>query len=370
MAPKVLIAHDFAETFGGAERICAHLGEVAGNAELWTILSRPAVVERMGFGGRHRSVLSPRPRLLQHYRLLAPVYPALVRSRRLPEADLLISSSYAFAHGFRTSNDAPHICYCYSPLRFAWSMTSDYAAKAPGGAAGGLALRALAAFMRAQDRRAAADVTRYVAESHYVAKQLVRNYGIEPDVIWPPVDTKLFRPAPREATRSDYFLFCGRMIEPYKQPTLALEAFRGSEHRLVMVGSGPESSRLEEIAPANVSFVKEPSTAELVEVMQGAEAVVFPSQDDFGLVPVEVMACGRPVLAFAGGGALETVVPGLTGELFAEQSVDSLREAVERFDSSAYDPEAIRRHAERFSVARFRAEMTKVINEVLEERSL
>ena len=356
-----MIAHDFAETYGGAERICAELGHVFPDAELWTILGRSSVVERMGFA-RHRSLLPGRERLLRHYRLLAPLYPFLVGSRALPEADLLVTSSYAFAHGFRTRNAAPQLCYCYSPLRFAWSMTEEYGAGLRGGATARAALAALASWMRALDRRAARRVTRYVAESQYVADQLRRFYGVEAEVIWPPVDCEAFRPG--APGHDGYFLYCSRLIEPYKRPSLVVEAFRDLPYRLLIAGDGPERERLRRIAPSNVEFLGPLSTAELIPVMQRCAATVFPSRDDFGLVPVESMACGRPVLAYAAGGALETVVPGITGEFFTAQTAGALRSALRGFDPDRYDPQAVRSHAERFGVQRFRSEIAAAAAEV------
>ncbi len=318
----------------------------------------------MGVEDRFRSILPPRSRLLHSYRLLAPVFPALVAANRLPACDLLITSSYAFAHGFRTENDAPQLCYCYSPLRFAWSMTEDYAGRIPGGAVGAVALKSLASAMRIADRRAAARVTTYVAESEFVSAQLQRNYNVQSRVIWPPVDCRRFSPSVT-GEHDDYFLFYGRLIEPYKQPTLAVEAFRGLRHQLVVAGDGPAMSDLRRRAPKNVTFVGHLDDGDLIPLIQRCAAVIFPSRDDFGLVPVEAMACGRPVLAFAGGGALETVVPGVTGEFFDAQDSATLRSALASFDPDAYAPDAIRAHAERWRPERFRDELLEAARETL-----
>ena len=353
---RVVIAHDFAETYGGAERIAAHIAGLFPDAPFWAILGRREVAARMGVADRFHSILPERPRLLRGYRALAPIYPALVAARRLQEADLLITSSYAFAHGFQTENRAPQLCYCYSPLRFAWSMTDEYAGRLPGGKLGAGALRGLAGMMRGFDRRAASRVTSYVAESHYVANQLESHYGRRVGVIWPPVDCRRFRP-PDEPGHDDFFLFSGRLIEPYKRPGLAIEAFRGLQHKLVVAGDGPAFKDLKNVAGPNVEFVGHLEDEDLVALMQRCAALVFPSQDDFGLVPVEVMACGRPVVAYAAGGALETVVAGKTGEFFPRQEVGSLRSAIVNFDPAAYDSGEIRAHAERWRVERFEAEL-------------
>jgi glycosyltransferase involved in cell wall biosynthesis len=359
--PDVLIAHDFAETYGGAERIAATMAEALPTAPFWAILGRPSVAERMGVADRFSTVLPSRPALLRSYRALAPLYPSLVKHRRLPAADVLLTSSYAFAHGFATRNDAPQVCYCYSPLRFAWSMTDAYG-RTLGGQLTRHALQAFAAFMRRADRKAAKRVTTYIAESHFVAEQIRRAYGVEADVVWPPVDCARFTPSAQDG-HDDYFLFCGRLIEPYKRPFMAIEAFRSLPHRLVVAGDGPALPELREVAPPNVEFVGHLDDADLVPMMQRCAAAVFPSRDDFGLIPVEVMACGRPVVAFAGGGALETVVPGKTGALFAEQTAPAMAAAISAFDPDAYDAGVIRTHAEQWDVPRFQAAILAAVED-------
>jgi glycosyltransferase involved in cell wall biosynthesis len=348
----VRIAHDFAETYGGAERIAATIADAFPDAHFHTILGRQNVARRMGVEGRFSSLLPERSFVLRHYRALAPAYPLLVRARPLPEADVLVTSSYAFAHGFRTKNGAPQLCYCYSPLRFAWMMTTDYGRELGLGRFGVRALATLAAPMRALDRRAADGVTEYIAESAFVAAQIEQFYGRRAEVLYPPVDVERFRPA-SDLAFDDYFLFCGRLVEPYKRPTLAVEAFRNLPHRLVIAGDGPALPQIRALAGPNVEFVGHLDDDDLVPLMQRCAAAIFPSRDDFGLIPVEVMACGRPVIAYAAGGALETVVPGTTGELFANQDARSLREAVAGFDPASYEPAAIRRHAEAWAVPRF-----------------
>jgi len=216
--------------------------------------------------------------------------------------------------------------------------------------------------MRAADRRAASRVTRYVAESGYVADQIKRFYGRDADVVYPPVDCERFKPNGRR-DHDGYFLLCGRLIEPYKRFGIAIEAFRHLPQRLVVAGDGPAYPELASRAGKNVEFLGRLDDEELVPVMQGAAAMVFPSTDDFGLIPVESMACGRPVIAFGAGGALETVKPGVTGEFFAQPTAEAIREAVEQFDADAYDPEAIRAHAEHWSTPRFKARMLEIIEQ-------
>jgi glycosyltransferase involved in cell wall biosynthesis len=246
-------------------------------------------------------------------------------------------------------------------------MTNEYAGYVAPGHARRALFKAFAAAMRSEDRRTATRVTRYIAESRFVARQIQRCYGLRSDVVYPPVDCARFRPADRSG-HDDFFLFCGRLVEPYKRPSLAIEAFRDLPKRLVIVGEGPAYRALKAIAPTNVEFVGAVDTPTLRSLMQRCIGVIFPGVDDFGLVPLEAAACGRATIAFAGGGALETIVPGKSGELFWPQTAEALRRAVVRFDPDAYDPDVLRAQAERFGVARFQARMEEIVGDVIADQ--
>jgi glycosyltransferase involved in cell wall biosynthesis len=354
---RVVIAHDNLRWYGGAERIAAIIAEAFPDADFWTVFGGSEAAERMGVADRLRTLLPTNRAMIRAYRVLAPAYPAVIRSRPLPDADLLLTSSFAFAHHFRTRNRAPQLCYCYSPLRAAWTMTEDYAAELGRGRAGAALARVTARGLRRIDWRAAQRVSRYVAESRYVGRQIEEFYERPAEVIYPPVDCDLFRPSGQPG-HDGYFLFCGRLVEAYKRPSLVVRAFRDlPQHRLVVAGDGPALSRLQAEATANVTFLGQVGDADLVPLMQRCAAVVFPSRDDFGLIPVEAMACGRPALAYAAGGALETVVAGRTGEFFDEQSPGAIRDAVERFEPDSYDSDAIRAHALGWRRERFTSEI-------------
>ena len=361
-APRVVITHDFAEVYGGAERVTEALAAEFPDAEVWTILGRPEIAERMGIVGRWRSLLPARERLLRRYRLLTPVYPAWLASRRLPPADIILSSSYAFVHHLRTSNDAPQVCYCHSPLRFAWSMTDAYESTWSSGYASGIAFRPLAAMMRRGDRRAAARVDRYLTPSPYTADQIERFYGVKAHVIGAPIDCSLFTPGTGE--REHFFLICGRLIEPYKRVGVAVEAFRKLGLPLVVAGGGPALDELRRTAPRNVTFTGQLEDAGVVELMQRASALLFPSRDDFGLAAVEAMACGTPVIAYRGGGATYTVVDGVTGTFFDEQTAESIEAAVRAFDPSSFNHSTIRAHAEQWDVGAFGARVRAAVEAV------
>src|ERR1700712_1802256 len=262
--PRVLITHDFAEVYGGAERVTEVLAAEFPEAEVWAILGTESVAERMGVADRFHSLLPPRKRLRRHFRLLSPVLPLIIDNVRLPEADVILSSSYAFAHHFRTVNAAPQVCYCHSPLRFAWSMTSDYNEEWTGNRATAVAFNAFAAGMRAVDRRAAQRVDLYLTQSPYTGEQIQRFYGKTPQVVGAPIDGSVFRPGPQPEVE-DYFLICGRLIEPYKRVGVAIEAFRRLGRRLIVAGDGPALADLKRDAPANVTFTGHLDDASVVE---------------------------------------------------------------------------------------------------------
>lgn len=358
-----VIVHDFMETYGGAERVTAEIARAFPRADVVALLGRGAVAQRMGIADRWSSILPERQHLLDGYRVLAPLFPAISRLSRVRSTEAVISSSYAFAHGVRSKNDAPRVCYCHSPLRFAWTMTDDYAHHwAPGPARA--AFDGLAAAMRVADRRAARGVARYLTQSPFTAEQIRTSYGKRAEVIGAPVDTELFRPA-TSPQRGDYFLLCGRLIEPYKRPGIVVDAFRSLGQRLMVVGDGPALAELRRSAPPNVSFVGALDDAGVVQAMQNSIAGIFPSRDDFGLIPVEFMACGRPVIAFAEGGALHTVNPEVSGTFLKDQTATAIVDAIRAFDPADFDAERIRAHAMQWDARAFRERLVRQVADVV-----
>jgi glycosyltransferase involved in cell wall biosynthesis len=204
-----------------------------------------------------------------------------------------------------------------------------------------------------------------VTQSPYVRDQIEQFYGIDADIIGAPVDCDLFRPS--EEPPEDFYLLCGRLIEPYKRMGLVVRAFRDfPRQRLVVAGDGPAMPELRAMAGPNVEFLGHLNDTDVASIMQRCKAAIFPSQDDFGLIPVEVMACGRPVLAYGAGGALYTVVRGVTGAFFGAQTDEAVRTALAAFDPYAYDPAEIRRHAMRWDSGRFRERIRAIVTQVVE----
>jgi glycosyltransferase involved in cell wall biosynthesis len=351
------------EAFGGAERVTAEIAATFPDAPVYTILGRPSVAKRMGIEDRLSTLLPARDQLLQNYRSLAPLYPALVRSARLPDADVVVSSSYAYAHGFESRNRAPKLCYCHGPLRHLWSHSVGYGKTVRGGIPGQLAFGLYRAVGRAADKFAAESVDAYMTQSRFTAAQIREAYDRPAQVLAPPVDCKRFVPSGKPA--DDYFLFAGRLVEAYKRPSLVVEAFkRMPDRRLLIAGAGPALQSLREQATPNIEFLGHLDDDDLVRAMQGCQAAIFPSVDDYGLVPLEVNACARPVLAFYAGGSLHTVRQGVTGDFFFDQTADAIVDAVERFDPDRYDATRIRDHAMQRSTERFRAELHAAVEQL------
>jgi glycosyltransferase involved in cell wall biosynthesis len=272
--------------------------------------------------------------------------------------DAVVSSSYACAKAVPHDPTIPHLCYCHTPMRYAWQFGSERhrfptALRPP-------ARAAMAAFRR-WDRRTARKVTSFVANSQAVANRIARFYGRGARVVHPPVRTEFFTPG---GERRDDFLFVGRLVS-YKRADLVVEAFAGLPYRLVVVGSGHLESELRATAAPNVRFLGDVGDDELRDLYRSARAFVFPAEEDFGIVMAEAQACGTPVIAFAAGGATDIVEPGVTGWLLERQSSDELRAAVRRAAAEELDSTAIRLSAERFSEKRFRSEIRAAVEEMV-----
>ncbi len=360
--PRVALAHEWLVSYAGSERCVAELLEAFPGATLLTTVFDAAALPP-AFAHAQPSALQRLPGATRHHEWLLPLMPLAWRLRRpVRDVDVVVSSSHACAKAVRVEPGIPHLCYCHTPMRYAWDFEAERDRfPAPLRPAARLAM----AWFRRWDRATARRVTRFVANSTAVARRIERAFGRSAQVIHPPVRTDFFTPG---GEREDTFLYVGRLVG-YKRPDLVVDAFAGlPEHRLLVVGDGPARAALQARAPANVSFLRSVDEAELRRLYRAARALVYPVEEDFGIAMAEAQACGTPVVGLAAGGAADIVEPGVTGWLLAEQSVDAVRAGVRRAAAAELDPAEIARRAQRFSSERFRREMRAAVAACVERR--
>lgn len=369
LAPRIAVVHDWLVDFAGAESVLAEILKCFPNADLFALIDHMPAAERVRLGSRpvRTTFLQSMPGVVSGLRYYLPLMPIAIEQLDVTDYDLVISNSHAVAKGVIVSPDALHISYLCSPMRYAWDMQFDYL-RAGGMARGfrGALLRWFLHRLRVWDHRSAAGVDCFLADSHFVARRALKAYRRHAQVIYPPVDTDRFRPG---GERGDYYLTVSRLWG-YKRVDLLVEAFAAMpERRLMVIGDGPELMRLRSLAPANVRLLGYQAAAVVLEHMQRARAFLFAAVEDFGIAPVEALACGTPVIALRHGGAAETCA-GLdsaqpTGVFFEEQSAAAVIEAVNSFEANAarISPAACRQRAESFGALRFRSEFRAFVEQ-------
>jgi glycosyltransferase involved in cell wall biosynthesis len=353
-ARKIAIVHDWLPLYGGAERVLEQILLVLPQADIFSMIDA-IPPEQRGFLQNKpvtTSFVQRLPGAKTRYRAYFPIMPLAVEQFDLSPYDLVISSSYSFAKGVLTGPDQRHLCYCHSPIRYAWDMQHQYLEQS--GLTKGLKsfiVRCLLHYVRLWDYRTAAGVDAFAANSAYIARRIMKVYRREAEVIYPPVAIDNF---PIEERKEDFYLTASRMV-PYKKMDLIAEAFsRMPEKKLIIIGDGPEMDKVRAKAGSNVELLGYRDDATLRSHLQRAKAFVFVAEEDFGIVPVEAQACGTPVIAFGRGGVAETVIPGKTGILFYEQTAESLAGAVRLFETGTFSPAEIRQQAGKFSAEVFR----------------
>jgi glycosyltransferase involved in cell wall biosynthesis len=363
---RVAIVHDWLTIPGGSENVVLELLEMFPQAELFTSVYDPEpwpaqIKDRVV----HASFLSRVPGAARHYPKLLPLMNRAFRSFDLSGFDLVISSSHASAKNVRTAASTLHVCYCHTPMRYAWDEDFLIGESVAGPARRLLPL--LLWHLRRQDRKGAASPDLFVANSHHTAARIQRHYGRSAEVVNPPVDVEHFLALEREP--ADYYLVFGRVV-PYKRVDLAVSACAKLARQLKVAGDGRALGAVRAIAEqsAHIELLGHVSDLERDGLLKGARALLFPGEEDFGIVPVEAQAAGVPVIAYAVGGAVETVIDGTSGVLFDEQSVASLIEAIEHFEASALQEGDVRESSQRFGRERFRGEMAGVIERAARAR--
>ncbi len=360
---RVALVHDYLIQFGGAERVLGVLMEMFPHAPVFTLLHDPRVTAGFFDATRIRtSVLQHIPFARSRHRLFPLVMPLVVERFDLSRYDLVISASHSFGKGVLTRADTLHLSYCFTPMRYAWDDSHRYVREF------GIPefFRPLIPFaltyVRFWDALAADRVDTFMAISRFVAQRVRKYYGRDARVLYPPVECSALQ---IRSSPSERFLLVSRLL-PYKRIDLAIEAFNALGLPLDIVGVGPEEERLRSIAGPMIRFHRFLPDAIVRAMFGDCRAFVFPQEEDFGITPLEAAAAGRPVVAYAGGGALETVVDGVTGVFFHEQTSDSLAGAVERLLRISFDPPAIRRHALQFDTRHFRVGFMELVRDAWE----
>jgi glycosyltransferase involved in cell wall biosynthesis len=361
----VALVHDWLTGMRGGEKVLEVLCERFPHAELFTLLHIPGsvspVIERRPV---HTSLLQSVPGVRRHYRTYLPLFPTLIEQFDLDRFDLVISTSHCVAKSAIARPDATHICYCHTPMRYAWDQFGAYFGPDRIGRIPSRLMRVLMARLARWDRSTSGRPNRYVTNSQHVAGRIRRYYNREAKVAYPPVDTEFFHPDRSVPER--HALIVSALV-PYKRVDIGIEACRLAKLPLKIVGAGPERAALERTAAgADVEFLGRLSDDEIRDWYRHAAVVLMLGEEDFGLVPVEAQACGRPVVAYGRGGALETVVPGVTGVLVADPAPGAFADAIAAAVDRRFDSVAIRRHAERFGRRRFGDEMDAIVRETVD----
>lgn len=367
---RTALVHDWVVSKGGAEKCLEIFHELYPDAHLFTLLYSCATIREIGFAENQvtASFLQKKHGISKKYRRYLPLFPYAIEQLDLSEADIILSSSHCVAKGVLTRGDQLHICYCHTPVRYAWDLTYRYMQEnhLQKGVKSTLA-RLVLHYLRLWDTATADRVDYFIANSHYTARRIWRTYRREAAVIYPPVNVEKFK---LQAEREDYFLFVSRLV-PYKKADLVIRTFIELGLPLKVVGDGPQMKECRQLSAANITMLGRQEEENVVNLMANARALVFAADEDFGIVPVEAQACGTPVIAFGRGGATETVIPAdgtnwekATGIFFYEQSEADIKKAVEQFIKweNCFDRQVIRKNAERFSAERFKREIVDFIN--------
>lgn len=353
---KTALLHYWLTNWRGGEKVLAAINELYPEADIFT----HAISENMRkhFPGKvTESFIATLPFARKVAQAYLPLMPTANRSLKLEGYDLIISSESGPIKGIRKPKDARHICYCHTPMRYVWDMYQEYYEMA--GIGGKIAMRLFTPYMRKEDLKSAEAVDTFVANSRFVADRIKRIYDREATVVYPPVEVDFFK---GEYEKGDYYLLAGQLIG-YKKPDLAIESCVKMGRKIVVIGNGNMRGELQKRYANNplVNFLGRVSDDELKKTYGGARALLFPGLEDFGIVPVEAQAAGTPVIAYGLGGALETVKEGETGLFFEQQTVESLINAIERFEALSFDPKVCRDHAALFAKDKFLSAFKEVV---------
>ncbi|OBY76952.1 glycosyl transferase [Paenibacillus sp. KS1] len=355
---KIAIVHDYINQHGGAERVLEAFMELYPDAPVYTLISdlskMPDAFQRAQI---HNSFIQKIPFAKTQYKKMLSLFPLAVEQFDLRGYDVILSTSSAFAKGVITNPNQVHICYCHTPMRYVWDLYHQYMEELNNPLFKWYLPKVLHK-IRQWDYVSAQRVDHYIANSHNVANRIKKYYGKKSEVIHPPVSSEQFY---LSDVTEDYYLIVSRLI-PYKRIDLVIEAFNKLGWPLIIIGDGYDRKRLESLAKSNVEFMGYQPDQVIAKYYSKCKAFILGGEEDFGITPLEAQASGRPVLAYGKGGALETVISGETGYFFAEQSVDSVIDALEKISTASFDTAAIRHHAESFSKDKFKDRIQQFIS--------
>ena len=359
---RVVLAHDYLIQMGGAERVVATLHRMFPAAPIYTSATdRARLLPDFRYARIVNTWMQTLPGIRTHFKKFFPIYSFAFHSLGRVDADVAIVSSSGFAKWLRYTDRTRVFCYCHTPPRFFWQPETylQFEISNPMLKA---AAKTIIPWLRRSDYEAAQDVDHFIANSNCVRDRIRECYGRESTVIYPPVEVERFQV---QTANEGYALVLSRLVA-YKSIDRAVRAYTASGRRLIVVGDGPDRARLEAMAGPSVEFKGRASDADVTRYMSGCSAFVFPGLEDFGITPVEAQACGKPVLAFGGGGALETVIDGVTGMFFHDPSPEAMNAVIDRMERTSWDPHAIRAHAEQFDERHFMSNLRNFIAAKLE----
>ncbi len=359
---NIALVHDFLTRLGGAERVLQTLAELFPKAPIYTLLYDES---KVGAVFPKTKIIPSQLQKLPSFirkknKYLLPLMPRTVEQWDFSKFDLVISSSSAFTHGILTSETTHHLCYFHSPMRYAWDWTHEYIKEQKLDPLRRMVTAHLLKKIRIWDQTTADRPDSAIANSQHVERRIKKYYRRDASVIYPPVDISRFKIS---KTQEDFFLIVSTLA-PYKRIDLAIELFNKIQRRLVIIGEGPHRSYLQNIAGDTIDFLGFKDDATVGEYLKNCRALIFPGEEDFGITPVEAMACGKPILAYGEGGVKESVVVGVTGEFFAEPTVASMEDGLARLMKNTYSPTACRKQAEKFSKEIFLEAIKKTVKKI------
>lgn len=360
---RIALCHEWLTTYGGSEQVAQRMANALGVTDVFAFTIEPEMSERLFPDARVRVAhpIGGLPIVRQRWQWFLPVMSWAWKRLDLSDYDLILTSSHSCVNSI-DSNGAPIVSYCHTPIRYGWEYREELN-RVPRLARPFWPM--VAAGLRRSDLRRARNVSRFVANSKNVARRIATYYRREADVVYPPVDLTFWTPEP-SVEREDFFLCAGRLVA-YKRLDAAIAASQAAGTRMVIAGSGPELQRLQSLSHEGVAFVVDPSDTELRELYRRTRALVVPGIEDFGMTLVEAQACGAPVIAFASGGALESVIPGRTGILYDDPSSAALANVIETFDPSVLSAGSMRTHVKRFAPDIFDTAIRSIVQAVADE---